>query len=36
LMVYRHSGFWASMDTQRDMEYLNELWTNGKAEWKRW
>ncbi len=36
LMVYRHSGFWACMDTIRDMEYLNKLWNEGKAEWKMW
>ncbi|MCX5829425.1 MAG: glucose-1-phosphate cytidylyltransferase [Deltaproteobacteria bacterium] len=36
LMTYRHTEFWACMDTQRDMEYLNELWSHGKAEWKRW
>lgn len=36
LMVYKHTGFWACMDTFRDMEYLNELWARGKAEWKVW
>ena len=36
LMVYRHEGFWACMDTMRDMEYLNRLWTDGKALWKVW
>jgi len=36
LMVYRHDGFWACMDTYRDMEYLNRLWTQGKALWKVW
>jgi len=36
LMVYKHSGFWACMDTLRDMEYLNKLWAEGKAEWKIW
>ena len=36
LMVYRHNGFWACMDTLRDMEYLNKLWVEGKAEWKVW
>lgn len=36
LMVYKHTGFWACMDTFRDMEYLNKLWTEGKAEWKVW
>ncbi len=36
LMVYKHEGFWACMDTQRDMEYLNRLWGENKAEWKIW
>ncbi len=36
LMVYRHRGFWACMDTIRDMEYLNKLWEINKAEWKVW
>jgi len=36
LMVYKHSGFWACMDTLRDVEYLNRLWTEGNAEWKIW
>jgi glucose-1-phosphate cytidylyltransferase len=33
LTVYRHPGYWASMDTQRDMEQLNELYAGGKAPW---
>jgi len=36
LMVYRHDSFWACMDTYRDMEYLNRLWSEGKALWKKW
>ena len=36
LMVYKHPGFWACMDTMRDMEYLNRLWAEGSAEWKVW
>ena len=36
LMVYRHDGFWACMDTVRDMEYLNKLWAGGRAEWQVW
>jgi glucose-1-phosphate cytidylyltransferase len=34
LMVYRHGGNWASMDNLRDVDYLNRLWSNGKAFWK--
>jgi len=36
LMVYKHRGFWACMDTLRDMEYLNKLWDDGQAKWKIW
>ena len=36
LMLFRHRGFWACMDTIRDMEYLNKLWSEGQAEWKVW
>jgi len=36
LMVYRYDGFWACMDTYRDVEYLKRLWTQGKALWKVW
>ena len=36
LIAYRHSGFFYAMDTQRDLNYLNELWASGKAAWKVW
>jgi len=36
LMVYKHPGFWACMDTLRDVEYLNALWQQGQAAWKCW
>jgi glucose-1-phosphate cytidylyltransferase len=36
LMVYKHRGFWACMDTLRDMEYLNKIWDNSQAKWKIW
>jgi glucose-1-phosphate cytidylyltransferase len=36
LMVYRHPGFWACMDTLRDMDYLNKLWESNQASWKVW
>ena len=35
LAVYRHSGFWACMDTQRDFEHLNAMWAAGRAPWAR-
>jgi glucose-1-phosphate cytidylyltransferase len=33
LGMFCHSGFWACMDTQRDKEYLDELWNVGQAPW---
>jgi glucose-1-phosphate cytidylyltransferase len=36
LSAYKHSGFWQSMDTLRDKNYLQELWQSGKAPWKVW
>lgn len=35
LMVYRHRGFWASMDTFKDAQMLNDVWAQG-APWKVW
>jgi glucose-1-phosphate cytidylyltransferase len=35
LMIYRHSGFWQSMNTMKDNILLEELWQNG-APWKVW
>ncbi len=36
LNVYRHEGFWACMDTYKDVKFLNDLWESGKAPWKVW
>jgi glucose-1-phosphate cytidylyltransferase len=36
LMMYKHPGTWACMDTLRDTEYLNKLWEQGEAFWKNW
>ena len=36
LSVFKHEGFWAAMDTQRDKEYLETLWNKGNAPWKIW
>lgn len=33
LQLYKHPGFWACMDTQRDRDQLNQLWTSGRAPW---
>jgi glucose-1-phosphate cytidylyltransferase len=36
LMAYEHNGFWQPMDTLRDKNQLEDLWTSGKAPWKVW
>jgi glucose-1-phosphate cytidylyltransferase len=36
LAVYRHSGFWQPMDTLREKNLLETLWSSGKAPWKVW
>jgi glucose-1-phosphate cytidylyltransferase len=36
LGVYKHSGFWQCMDTQRDKGTLEALWAKGGAPWKVW
>ena len=33
LSIYKHRGFWACLDTQRDREYLEKLWASGKPPW---
>ena len=33
LRLYKHTGFWACMDTQRDLDYLNQIWSTGHAPW---
>jgi glucose-1-phosphate cytidylyltransferase len=34
--VYKHEGFWQCMDTFRDFQYLNSLWSGGEAAWATW
>ncbi len=36
LAAYRHSGFWQPMDTLREKNYLEQLWSTGNAPWKTW
>jgi glucose-1-phosphate cytidylyltransferase len=36
LAVYKHHGFWQSMDTYREMTLLNELWADDRAPWHIW
>lgn len=36
LVAYKHGGFWQPMDTLRDKNHLEELWSSGSAPWKVW
>ena len=36
MFTYQHHGFWKPMDTLRDKIKLNQMWDEGKAEWKVW
>ena len=35
LVAFKHSGFWQCMDTIRDKNLLNKLWTEKKAPWRK-
>jgi glucose-1-phosphate cytidylyltransferase len=34
--AFEHHGFWQPMDTLRDKNLLEELWSSGRAPWKNW
>ena len=36
IAAFKHDGFWQPMDTLRDKKYLEDLWQNSKAPWKKW
>lgn len=36
MSAYEHRGFWQPMDTLRDKNYLEDLWSSGNAPWKLW
>lgn len=36
LMAYQHDGFWQPMDTLREKNMLEDLWSKNKAPWKIW
>ncbi len=36
LSVLKHEGFWQCVDTYRELVYVDKLWTNNQAPWKRW
>lgn len=36
LMSYNHTGFWQPMDTLREKNLLESLWSSGNAPWRVW
>jgi glucose-1-phosphate cytidylyltransferase len=36
LVGYRHDGFWAGMDTFKERQQLDEMYTRGGASWEVW
>lgn len=36
LRAFEHTGFWQPMDTLREKNLLEDLWTAGQAPWKQW
>jgi glucose-1-phosphate cytidylyltransferase len=36
LACFRHDGFWQAMDTLRDRNHLEALWSSGEAPWRTW
>ena len=36
LMGYRHQGFWSCMDTLKEKNMLEDLWSSGNVPWKVW
>lgn len=36
LISYMHRGFWQCMDTMREKQQLEKLWSAGNAPWKLW
>ena len=36
LKSFYHSGFWQCMDTKREKDKLEALWSANRAPWKVW
>lgn len=36
LTTYKHKGFWACMDTFKEKQVLEDLWSRGAAPWEIW
>jgi len=36
LSLYKHGGFWYSIDTYKELENLQIIWDSGRIPWKVW
>ena len=36
MAAFRHEGFWQCMDTARERDFLDQLWSGGQCPWKVW
>ena len=36
LLAYSYDGFWACMDTFKDKQLLEDLYTRGQVPWEVW
>jgi glucose-1-phosphate cytidylyltransferase len=36
LSAFRHEGFFQPVDTIRELQLLEEIWSSGSAPWKVW
>lgn len=36
MALFTHRGFWQAMDTYKDVQAMNALWTSGEAPWRKW
>lgn len=36
LLAYKHDGYWACMDTFKDRQHLEDLYSRGAAPWEVW
>ena len=35
-MAYKYDGFWASMDTFKDKQLLDDMYARGDSAWEVW
>lgn len=36
LSIYKHDGFWYAVDTYKELEDLNSIWSSGNPAWRVW